>query len=213
MGFFLGIFTLNFLFLIGFVILFFRTNVKDSIVRRDSQQNINTLLKEKPTDNNMSVLQIFNVSSLSFYSIIVTVTSSTAIGSFFGEVVSDLESLPQILFFTRLLSDFFGRLVVMYLPLQSDFIIAIASTIRVLLVPIYFILSPVGGVDVILILLVATFSFTTGVIVTGSFQVAPINLNYPTSANLSKQASILNVFLCISINFGVIVSLCILALQ
>merc|ERR1712157_431706 len=196
MGFFLGIFTLNFLFLIGFVILFFRTNVKDSIVRRDSQQNINTLLKEKPTDNNMSVLQIFNVSSLSFYSIIVTVTSSTAIGSFFGEVVSDLESLPQILFFTRLLSDFFGRLVVMYLPLQSDFIIAIASTIRVLLVPIYF----------ILILLVATFSFTTGVIVTGSFQVAPINLNYPTSANLSKQASILNVFLCISINFGVIVS-------
>merc|ERR1711920_1056503 len=223
-AFFFSIFVANLLCLIGFFWLFVRDVVPKSMKRRDSQLELDqkdlwmdegedVTTSQGPTSSlkiySMTFKKVFHCTKLSCCCIFLTVSSSMAVGSYFGEVVSDSESLPQLLFFTRLFADFAGRPILLCFTIESVPIVAIFSLIRFLAIPLFFVLAKKGGVDAILFLLVAFYSFTSGFIVTACFQAAPKSLpeNCRDGDNLTKQASLLNIFLCFSIVIGVINSL------
>ena len=139
---------------------------------------------------------------------------SVYIGSFFTQVKSDSQSLPQILFFTKLFTDFLGRPTALLISITSDYVISIFSFLRLLLVPFFFFAATSDSPedfpnsDELLIGLVAYFAFTSGYIVTVCFQVGPLCLpNNCDESTITKQANLLNVFLCTSIVLGVLLAL------
>merc|ERR1740129_814307 len=106
----------------------------------------------------------------------MTVASSMVMGCYFSEVNTSSEMLPQVLFFTRMFTDFFGRPAALFIPVNSDYKIFTFSLIRLALVPFYFVAAAADWfptTDELLIGLVAFFSFTSGYIVTICFQIAP----------------------------------------
>merc|ERR1712151_550027 len=154
----------------------------------------------------MSYWEIFQDVHLCCFSILITVTSSMTIGAYFTQVHSDSQSLPQVLFFTRLFTDFLGRPTALLISINSSYIISIFSFIRLLLVPFFFLAAASDSPqdfpnsDGLLIALVAFFAFTSGYIVTVCFQAGPLCLpDDCDESTITKQASLLNVFLCTSV--------------
>merc|ERR1711862_998235 len=102
---------------------------------------------------------------------------------------------------------FFGRPAALLIPINSDHKLFGFTLFRLAFVPFYFIAaeeywgSPTH--DALMIGFVAFFSSTSGYIVTTSFQIAPNFLPEGSSqSTLTRQASLLNVFLAASINWG-----------
>eukprot|EP00547_Thalassionema_nitzschioides_P000484 CAMPEP_0194206554 /NCGR_PEP_ID=MMETSP0156-20130528/5539_1 /TAXON_ID=33649 /ORGANISM="Thalassionema nitzschioides, Strain L26-B" /LENGTH=439 /DNA_ID=CAMNT_0038933097 /DNA_START=33 /DNA_END=1352 /DNA_ORIENTATION=+ len=142
-------------------------------------------------------------------SIMLTVSSSMAVSSWFNRFESadvSNQSFPQLLFYTRIFSDLLGRPSTLYLTSQSPTSIFTASTLRLLLSPLFFIYSSTTILpknDSAVIVSVFLFSFTSGFLVTRAYQLAPSLLNdQERERNLTKQTSLLSVFFSISVLLG-----------
>jgi len=185
------------------------SSLRDALLDIDSDPVMDTT-----TSATLSYWEIFQDCKLCCFSLLITVSSSMAIGSFFTQIKSDSQSLPQMLFFTKLFTDVLGRPTALLISINSDYTISIISFIRLLLVPIFFLAATSDSPedfpnsDELLIGLVAFFAFTSGYIVTVCFQVGPSCLpDNCDESTITKQASLLNVFLCASIVLGVLLAL------
>jgi len=160
----------------------------------------------------MSNWEIFEDCKSICFSILVTVTSSMTIGSYFTQVKSDSPMLPQVLFFTRLFADVLARPTALLLSMTSAMSISMFAFVRLMLVPLFFIVASdpdwfPSSDDMVLVVLVAFFAFSSGYIVTVCFNAAPLSLPEGCSeSTLTKQASLLNVFLCSSVVLGVLLA-------
>ena len=175
----------------------------------------------------MSNWEIFEDCKSICFSILVTVTSSmtigkyalffdvnthTFLGSYFTQVKSDSPMLPQVLFFTRLFADVLARPTALLLSMTSAMSISMFAFVRLMLVPLFFIVASdpdwfPSSDDMVLVVLVAFFAFSSGYIVTVCFNAAPLSLPEGCSeSTLTKQASLLNVFLCSSVVLGVLLA-------
>jgi hypothetical protein len=148
-------------------------------------------------------------------SIMVTVASSMSVASWFNRVESSdpsNETLPQVLFFTRLFADLLGRPATLFFKPSSDKVVLIASTIRLAFVPFFFIYTCadenlIPRSDALIVGGVAAFAFTSGYLVTTSYQLAPMLLTIHQQQSTSKQAGLLNVCFSGSLLFGLTASL------
>ncbi|CAB9519013.1 expressed unknown protein [Seminavis robusta] len=115
--------------------------------------------------------------------VFLTVASSMAVASWFNRVPSDRESLPQVLFYTRLFADLLSRPATLWLPqLQSSnkilwYLMALVF-LRLLFVPYFFIYTTnttnlLPRSDVTMTLGVFGFAFSSGFITTLVYQLAP----------------------------------------
>merc|ERR1711862_588392 len=226
-----SIFVLDIVCFVTFILLLlFRKVVTKSIIRRDSQIQDNTindmkLIKSnngidieldaeiddlKTSNTSMSYWEVYEVSKLCCFSIFLTVASGSSVGAYFTTVKCVSTTLPQTLFFVHLFGNFFGRPIALFLPVKSDFTLAILSLIRLLLVILFFIAGTAEWFprnDKLLIILVAVLASMSGYLYTVCLQVAPtkLPLNYEESS-LTKQANMLNLFFSASMIFGIYLS-------
>lgn len=148
--------------------------------------------------------------------IMLTVGSSMSVSSWFNRVQSqdpNNQSLPQVLFYTRLLADLFGRpatLMTKCSPTSSATLVTLAI-LRLAFVPIFFLyisnaFFPLN--DVAAVVGVLMFAFTSGYLVTLSYQVAPTLLStQERERSTMKQASLINVCFSASVLIGLAVSI------
>jgi hypothetical protein len=130
--------------------------------------------------------------------LVITIIPSFLVASWFTHVGTNWLQLPRVLFYTRIGSDFCGRIATILLPPVSVRYLSIASFLRLLPVIIFF--ANASSVDMrqwrdyLSILLVGIIAFLSGYLVTGCFQLAPGLLQVEMrQKNVSKQASLLNV--------------------
>ena len=119
--------------------------------------------------------------------------------------------LPQVLFYVRIGSDFLARLFAGYNPPSSAKELLFISVCRIFLVVAFFVNASSDAFqysDMLSIALVANIAFGSGYLVTGCYQLAPLQLPDETKEkNATKQAALLNVAFSFSALLGVLSSL------
>jgi len=147
-------------------------------------------------------------------SIMVTVASSMTVASWFNRVESSdpsRQTLPQVLFYTRLLADLLGRPATLILKPSSRWCVLFLSLFRLLFVPFFFIYSSAGEQliprsDALIVSGVAIFAFSSGYLATASYQLAPALLTRQQESSTSKQAGLMNVCFSASLLSGLLAS-------
>lgn len=145
--------------------------------------------------------------------VMITVGSSMAAVSWFNRVQSQdptNQSLPQILFYTRLFSDLLGRPATLCLSVKSIRCIGALALIRLSFVPVFIIYisgNTIPKNDTLIILAVAGFAFSSGFLSTTCYQLAPSMItDNSQGTNSSKQAGLINVCFAFSILSGLLLS-------
>lgn len=204
-------------------------DVSDSMLRRDSSfySALGEALLEEGEEDSVSSLDIVELDYKSLWriswpccvSIIVTVASSMSVASWFNRVQSSDPSnktLPQVLFFTRLFADLVARPATLLFNPSSGACLLTTSFLRLLFVPFFFIymcadekLFPRS--DSLIIAGVAAFAFSSGYLVTSSYQLSPSLLTERQQQSTTKQVGLLNVCFSASLLFGLVVSLVLLS--
>lgn len=134
-------------------------------------------------------------------SIMVTVGSSMAVSSWFNRVESanpSNQTLPQVLFYTRLLADLLGRPATLLVKPSSRWTLLLISLCRLLFLPFFFLYASLDETlipknDSLIITGVAAFAFSSGFLVTAGYQLAPSLLTARQETSISKQAGLVNV--------------------
>lgn len=121
------------------------------------------------------------------------------------------EMLPKILFYVRIGSDFISRFFAGCKPPSSTRELIFISVCRLFLVVAFFVnASSVASQygDMFSIALVANIAFGSGYLVTGCYQLAPLQLpEEAKETNAAKQAALLNLAFSFSALIGVLSSL------
>lgn len=144
------------------------------------------------SNRELTYSNLWHLTKSCIYVMFVTLIPSFLVGSWFTHVHTEWMRLPQILFYTRIASDFAGRLATIAIPPRGMRCLVYGSGLRLVPVAVFFSLGE--GNDTLLIVLVATIAFLSGYLVTGCFQLAPQCLPEELrSYNLAKQASLLTV--------------------
>ena len=141
--------------------------------------------------------------------IILTVGSSMSVSSWFNRFESQdptNTSFPQVLFYTRLFADLLGRPVTLFVAPKSIVTLNILSLARLSFVPIFFLYTSTNLIpksDMWVVVGVFAFSFSSGYLVTLSYQLAPTLLIYhERERNLMKQTNLINVCFSASVLIG-----------
>lgn len=167
---------------------------------------------ENPEDSEMDYLALWRTSWPCCVSIMVTVASSMSVASWFNRVESSdplNQSLPQVLFYTRLFADLLARPATLVVKPLSARCLLILSMTRLLFVPLFFIYTSMDDIprsDVLVTCGVAAFAFTSGYIVTCCYQLAPSLLTIEQQNSTPKQAGLINVCFSGSLLCGLIAS-------
>ena len=117
--------------------------------------------------------------------------------------------LASYLFYIRIAFDLLGRLATVAVPPRSIYCLASTTFLRLIPVALFFFnahrASPLG--DGLSMVLVAVIAFLSGYLVTASFQLAPLGLDWDVrQAHAVKQASLLTVAFAISAIIGLVSS-------
>ena len=173
-------------------------------------------LDDSSSSSEMSYMSLWRISWPCCLSIMMTVASSMSVASWFNRVESasdpSVETLPQVLFYTRLFADFLGRPATLLVKPCSGHCILILSILRLLFVPFFFIYTSANEKliprnDTLIISGVALFAFSSGFLVTAGYQLAPKLLsNRQQLRSSSKLAGLMNVCFSGSLLFGLIAS-------
>jgi len=156
------------------------------------------LLHEKTIGNDIAMNILMELrSGVVICSLILTVSTSTAMAAWFTHVKSGFAFLPQILFYVRLAFDLIGRPATLLVPelatpkpnystnlYSSSVSLAMIAIPRALIfVPLFFMCAHQTSLfetfprrddnDVVLVALVAGLSVTSGYINTAAYQIAP----------------------------------------
>ncbi len=147
--------------------------------------------------------------------LVATLLPSFLVGSWFTRVQTDWMELASCLFYVRIASDFLGRLATIVIPPRSTSCLTGTCLLRMVPVVVFFFnahqVTPFA--DGLSIALVAIISFLSGYLVTGCYQLAPLDLDWEVrEANAAKQASLLTVAFAISAVCGLLSSFALMAL-
>jgi hypothetical protein len=141
--------------------------------------------------------------------IILTVGSSMSVSSWFNRVQSQdptNTSFPQLLFYTRLFGDLLGRPLTLFAAPKSIVTLNILSLTRLSFVPFFFLYTSTNLIptsDFWIVVGVFVFSFSSGYLVTLSYQLAPSLLSdHERERNLMKQTNLINVCFSASVLLG-----------
>ena len=199
-------------------------DVLRSMTRRDSpiggigEQLLSTTSEEIDGHSNGSTsgitfLELWKSTWHVCLAIMITVGSSMAAASWFNRVQSqdpNNQSLPQILFYTRLFSDLLGRPATLCLTVKSIHCIGALVLLRLSFVPafvIYISGNTIPKNDSMIILAVACFAFSSGFLSTTCYQLAPSMIpDNSQGSNSAKQTGLINVCFAISILLGLLLS-------
>jgi Nucleoside transporter len=189
-----------------------------------------------PTQHDMPTMtELFWTSWPLCLATFLTVASSMAVAAWFNRVPSAHPSmtkiLPQILFYTRLFADLLSRPCTLWLPhpdeqdpKQALWYIMVFVFIRLLFAPYFFLYCTTTALfprsDMVMILGVFGFAFSSGFINTWVYQLAPRycvtvvdgqetqqQQQHPNDDIVLKQTNLLNVCFSLSILFGLMGSL------
>ena len=146
-------------------------------------------------------------------SLTVTLISSMFVCSYFNRVPSadpnDI-AFPQLLFYSKMIPDLFGRPATIYLKPKSQILVLVFSIVRCLCVPVFLLycytdIIPRNNIGLAITIMI--FSFFSGYIVTAVHQQAPDALNAEEKGNVLKQANLLNICFSVSILIGLLLGL------
>jgi len=161
----------------------------------------------------LSLTELWNRTKDCCSILVVTLVPSFLVGSWFTQVKTNWAALASWLFYVRIGSDLLGRLVIIILPPRSVRCLQTLSSVRLLFVVAFFLnarqsLRLQGMVaDLLSLFLVTIISSLSGYLVTGGYQLAPLNLDIEIrSTNAPKQASLLTVAFAVSATIGVLSS-------
>jgi len=155
--------------------------------------------------------QLWKYSSRCFTCLLLTLAPSFMVASWFTKVQTDMEMLPQILFYVRIISDFSSRLLTVYKSPSSQNELLTLACCRLILVVVFFFNAtyPIfPHSDAVSITLVCIIAFGSGYLVTGAYQLAPSAIpGRYRERNTVKQAAALNLGFAVSALLGLFVSL------
>jgi Nucleoside transporter len=157
----------------------------------------------------LSFATLWNISWPVCVVIIFTVGSSMSVSSWFNRVESQdptNTSFPQVLFYTRLLADLLGRPVTLFAAPKAIVTLNILSLTRLSFVPIFFLYTSTNLIpksDIWVVVGVFAFSFSSGYLVTLSYQLAPtLLIDHDRERNLMKQTNLINVCFSAAVLLG-----------
>ena len=211
-------------------LFYFSEGVVRSMQRRDSlilfPEIEEPLLSSRgdPDTNQIHAVDVDETLELSFsrlcrkswpvcLAIVITIGSSMSVASLFNRVQSQDSTntaFPQVLFYTRLLADLFGRPATLFGAPKSVVVLIVMSILRLGFLPIFFLYTSTDMIpqnDVGAVLGVFGFAFSSGYLVTLSYQLAPVLLsNHERERNSMKQANLINVCFSVAVILGLILS-------
>ncbi|KAI2506469.1 hypothetical protein MHU86_7984 [Fragilaria crotonensis] len=177
----------------------------------DDNNRIQTVGREETLE--LSFSRLWRLSWPVCFAIVITIGSSMSVASLFNRVKSQDSTntaFPQILFYTRLLADLVGRPATLYLAPTSIVTLIVMTVLRLGFVPLFLLYTSTNLIpqnDVGAMLGVFAFSFSSGYLVTLSYQLAPALLSdHERERNSMKQANLINVCFSLSVILGLILS-------
>jgi hypothetical protein len=197
----------------------FYTMLNEPMLDDDDDDDDNSVEDASSSNAEMSYRLLWRISWPCCISIMMTVASSMSVASWFNRVKSadaSVQTLPQILFYTRLFADFLGRPATLLVKPCSGHCILILSILRLLFVPFFFIYTSadedlIPRNDTLIISGVALFAFSSGFLVTAGYQLAPKLLsNRQQLRSNSKLAGLMNVCFSGSLLVGLLTSFALL---
>ena len=210
----------------------YRSSVTASLLQRDNSMDMYSsvpLLDDQaetsegpieiasPPRSELSFQELWNETKDCCFILVITLIPSFLIGSWFTHVKTNWMVLPQMLFYTRIGADFLGRLATIVIPPTSIQTLSQKSLLRLIPVAIFFfnasgIPTPSNISDGLSVILVAIIAFLSGYLVTGCFQLAPLQLSDELrQANAAKQTSLLNVAFALAAFSGLMSSFSLVA--
>lgn len=168
-----------------------------------------------PPTMQLSYLQLIRQSLPCCSVLAVTLIPSFLVGSWFTRVQTDWIDLASWLFYIRIGCDFLGRLGTVVIPPMSTHCLSFTALLRLLPVAVFFVNAhrPSSYADVVSIVLVVVISFLSGYLVTASYQLAPMGMDWQVrQANAAKQASLLTVAFSFSALGGLLSSFLLMAM-
>ena len=210
----------------------YRSSVTASLLQRDNSMDMYSsvpLLDDQaetgegqieiapPPRSELSFRELWKETKDCCIILVITLIPSFLIGSWFTHVKTNWMVLPQILFYTRIAADFLGRLATIVIPPTSIQSLSQKSLLRLIPVAIFFfnasgIPAPSSISDGLSVILVAIIAFLSGYLVTGCFQLAPLQLSDELrQANAAKQTSLLNVAFALAAFSGLVSSFSLVA--
>lgn len=176
----------------------------------ESLEETSTFLEEEVNEpEELSLWILWERTWPSCFVLMITVASSMSVASWLNRVESQNPShefFPQVLFYARLFGDLLGRPATLYRAPTSIPRLAIAASLRLLFVPVFFVYTNSDIIpkwDVGAVFGIFTFAFTSGYLATLSYQLAPSLLqSNERERNLTKQNGLLNVCFSSSILMG-----------
>jgi len=195
------------------------TSANASIEERRDDEVFEQAIHDVPQESELSYKELWRITRPCCVALMFTVGSSMSVASWFNRVQSadpSNQSLPRILFYTRLFMDFLGRPATLWIPPTSHSCIGIVTAIRFCFVPFFFVYVAAGEHvlprnDGAVILGVALFSFTSGYNATACYQLAPNLLRDGQKGSTPKQTGLINVCFSASIVIGFGVSFILMA--
>ena len=168
-----------------------------------------------PPTMQLSYMQLIRQSLSSCLVLVVTLIPSFLVGSWFTRVHTDWMDLASWLFYIRIGCDFLGRLGTVLIRPISTHCLMYTTLVRLVPVIVFFVNAhqPSQYADAISIGLVIVISFLSGYLVTGSYQLAPLGMDWEVrQANAVKQASLLTVAFSVSALGGLLSSFLLMAM-
>ncbi|GFH44627.1 hypothetical protein CTEN210_01101 [Chaetoceros tenuissimus] len=158
----------------------------------------------------LTMKQLWKKSRVAVMIIIMTVASSMTVAGWLNRVQSENptnQAFPQVLFYVRLFGDLLGRPATLYYaPSSLSSHLKLATSIRLLFLPLFFVYVNTNFLpkkDIAAIFGIFAFAFSSGYLVTCSYQLAPLLLdNEERGRNLTKQNGLINVCFSFSILLG-----------
>lgn len=174
------------------------------------EETTDVSLDEELLEEELTMKQLWKKTRAAVMIVIMTVASSMTVAGWLNRVESEdptNQAFPQVLFYVRLFGDLLGRPATLYYtPTSISSRLELATCIRILFVPLFFVYVNTNFIpknDIAAIFGIFAFAFSSGYLVTCSYQLAPLLLqNEERGRNLAKQNGLINVCFSFSILLG-----------
>lgn len=183
---------------------------EDEIDQNNGMEETTDLSLDEELLEELTMKQLWKKTRPAFMIVIMTVASSMTVAGWLNRVESEdptNQAFPQVLFYVRLFGDLLGRPATLYYtPTSISSRLELATCIRILFVPLFFVYVDTNFIpknDIAAIFGIFAFAFSSGYLVTCSYQLAPLLLqNEERGRNLAKQNGLINVCFSFSILLG-----------
>lgn len=215
---------------IMFYLLLFQSNdVRTSLKERDTtvvlqpRAKINTEHLEEPLildesfihtspDNELSFSSLWNKSWIYCMCLILTLTSSNLVTSTFNRIPSEdpkNEGFPQVIFYTKMISDFVTRPSAYLIKPKSEVIALILTALAFVTAPVFllYLTDVIPDSDFWLMTAIILFSCLSAYVITACFQLAPEVLSTDEKVNTLKQSNLLSICFNLAALFGLLIGL------